>query len=107
MEDFKTRLKHAIKYRNIKQNNLADKIGCSKSLITRYIKGQTNAKQDNLNLISEVLQVSPAWLLGYDVPMTDNTKSNLSEVIKSIIDSMSDDQLEKLKIIIDTMFVNN
>lgn len=107
MEDFKTRLKYAMKYRNIKQNDLADKIGCSKSLITRYIKGQTKAKQDNLKLISEVLQVSPVWLMGYDVPMTDNTKSNLSELIKSIIDAMSDEQLEKLKIIIDAMFVNS
>lgn len=104
MENFQTRLKYAMKYRNIKQADLADKIGCSKSLITRYIKGQTNAKQGNLKLLSEALQVSPVWLMGYDVPMTNKTKSTLSEVIKSIVDSLSDEQLEKLKIIIDTMF---
>ena len=104
MDEFKNRLKYAMSYRGINQVELANKIECSKSLITKYLKGESKAKQDRLYAISVVLDVNPVWLLGYDVPMLVNKNINLKEKVKDKIEALTDEQLEKLLIIINTMF---
>ena len=41
----------------------------SKSSISHYLKGDWEGKQDAVYSIAQVLNVSEAWLMGYDVPM--------------------------------------
>lgn len=41
----------------------------NKSDISQYVSGKVEPSQDKLTVLSEALHVSPAWLLGYDVPM--------------------------------------
>ena len=55
-------------------------------------------------MISSVLGVNPVWLMGYDVPMIENKNKNLKDQLKSKIDSLDDSQVEKLLVIIKTMF---
>ena len=69
MEEFSTRLKKALSIRNMKQSELSRITGIDKSLISNYISGRYKAKSSNLYLIAVALNVSEAWLMGYDVDM--------------------------------------
>lgn len=71
LEDFSIRLDKAMKLRNIKSVELHEKTGISESLISKYLSGNALARQKKISLISKALDVNPAWLMGYDVPMTD------------------------------------
>lgn len=71
LESFAIRLDKAMKLRNIKSVELHEKTGISESLISKYLSGNALARQKKIFLLSKVLDVNPAWLMGYDVPMTD------------------------------------
>lgn len=71
IEDFSLRLDKAMKLRNIKSVELHEKTGISESLISKYLSGNALARQNKIFLLSKVLDVNPAWLMGYDVPMVD------------------------------------
>lgn len=71
-ENFKNRLNKALLLNNIKAIDLANKTGLSKSLISGYLSGKYEAKQNNLTILANALNVNEVWLMGYDVPM--NTK---------------------------------
>lgn len=66
------RLKIALKNKNMKQSVLAYRLGVDRSYITNYISGRYSPKTDILHKMAEILNVSPAWLLGYDVPMHED-----------------------------------
>ena len=44
-------------------------IKLNKSDVSQYVSGKVEPGQDKLLILAEALEVSPAWLLGYDVPM--------------------------------------
>ncbi len=71
IESFSVRLDKAMKLKNIKSVELHEKTGISESLISKYLSGNALARQKKLFLMSKALDVNPAWLMGYDVPMTD------------------------------------
>ena len=74
-ESFSSRLRKALEMRGVSQSELSKRTGIGKSSISTYLKGEYKAKQDKVNLLSTALNVSPAWLMGYDVPMVPGTKS--------------------------------
>ena len=65
----KDRLKKAMDLRNLKPIDLVEKTKISKSAISQYMSGYTKPKQDRVYLLAQALNVSEAWLLGYNVPM--------------------------------------
>lgn len=67
MTEIKDRLKEALQIRNITRTELSDLSGVPKPMITDYIKGRYKPKQDNIYALSKALDVSPYWLMGYDV----------------------------------------
>jgi transcriptional regulator with XRE-family HTH domain len=70
MEDsFKNRLNQALEIRGMKPIELSKRTGLSKARISQYTNGVYEAKQKALYLIARALNVSEAWLMGYDVPM--------------------------------------
>lgn len=70
LEDtFANRLKKALDYNNMRPIDLANKTKISKAQICNYLKGTYKAKQDKLYIIAKALDVSEAWLMGYDVNM--------------------------------------
>ncbi len=70
LEDtFANRLKKALDYNNMKPIDLSRKANINKSLISSYLSGVCKAKQDKLDIIARILNVSEAWLMGYDVDM--------------------------------------
>lgn len=69
VEDFSDRLKKAMSDKQMKQVNLCNKTGIDKALISNYLSGKYKAKQDKLHKLAIALDVSEAWLMGYDVDM--------------------------------------
>lgn len=63
------RIKKALRIRGMKQSDLCQIAKIPKSAISQYISGAFEPKQDRIYLISKVLNVSEAWLMGFDVPM--------------------------------------
>ena len=54
--------------RGMKQIELATLSGISKYSISHYLKGDWEGTQDAVYELARVLDVSEAWLMGYDVP---------------------------------------
>lgn len=83
VDTFANRLQKAMSNANLKQSELAEKTKLDKSLISNYLSGNYNAKQDKLSILADVLGVTETWLMGYDVPMTNETNiitENFSEL---------------------------
>ena len=73
VDSFKDRLNKAITDRDIKSPELARRTGINKSSITAWLKGDYEAKQDNIFKLSKALGVSEAWLMGIDTTNTPPT----------------------------------
>lgn len=76
MQKISDRLKEAMKLRNLKPVDLVNRTKISKGAISSYIAGNYTPKSKNIYSLAKALNVSPVWLLGYDVPMNDETNSN-------------------------------
>ena len=87
VSNFATRLNEAINLKNIKPAEIvrrseklykSGKINkvLTKPLLSHYLKGTYEAKQDNVYALSMILNVDEAWLMGYDVPMEKETITN-------------------------------
>lgn len=66
---FSERLNEAMQIRNIKQTELSERTGIDKSKLSSYMSGRYKAKQDGIYILAKALNVSEAWLMGFDVPM--------------------------------------
>lgn len=105
ISSFPERLLYALKSKGISQQELSELTNINKGNMSRYINGIANPKMDKIELIAKVLKINGAWLMGYDVPMNeDNHQNELKETVMKKIDSLKNDDLEKLNILIDTMF---
>ena len=51
----------------------------TKPLMSNYLKGNYEAKQDNIYALSQILNVDEAWLMGLDIPMEKEEKKNISK----------------------------
>lgn len=69
-ESFRQRLRKVMEARGLKPSELSDASGVSRPLISMYLNGKAEAKQNSLYKLATALNVSEAWLMGYDVPMT-------------------------------------
>lgn len=72
---FSKRLKLAIENANINQSELAEKINVHRSTITHYLNGRYEPRRDRVDQFARVLSVSPAWLMGFDVPSEQESAS--------------------------------
>ena len=71
------RLTSALALRRMKQAELCQITKIPKSAISQYISGVFEPKQDRIYIIAKALNVSEAWLMGYDVPMERQEKNKL------------------------------
>lgn len=72
------RLKYILESRNLRQADILEMIEpyCQKygvkiarNALSQYVTGKVLPKQDKLSILGMALNVSEAWLMGYDVPM--------------------------------------
>ena len=76
--NFAERLTLLMELRNITKSDIAKICGIDRSNITRYCNGEYQAKQDVIYKMAAKLNVNPAWLMGYDVPINWTPAFNLS-----------------------------
>lgn len=97
MEEFKNRLSEALKVRGVLPADLSRKTGIHKGTLSKYLKGDYIPKQSKIAAIADALRVSPAWLLGYNVPMerqeiqleklTEENQARLTAYYRALIDT--------------------
>ena len=79
------RLRAAMEKVGKKQADLVRETGLDRGAISSYLSGKYEPKQKAIYKLSKALNVSEAWLLGFDVPMyrTDEQKKNdaLAEIV--------------------------
>jgi len=63
------RIKEALNLRNMKPIELVEQSNIKKSALSQYMSGKITPRQKALDAMAKVLNVSPAWLMGFDVPM--------------------------------------
>jgi transcriptional regulator with XRE-family HTH domain len=63
------RLREALGLRDLRQSDLCELTGIPKSAMSQYVSGAFEPKQDRVELMAKALNVTEAWLMGYDVPM--------------------------------------
>ena len=80
VDTFSNRLNKAMIIRDIKASALSEKTGISKSSLSEYLSGKYEAKQNGIYLLAKALNVSEAWLMGLDVPMTRNDDDTLKKI---------------------------
>ena len=78
------RIRMALNIRGMKQSELCQITKIPKSAISQYIGGHFEPKQDRIYLIAKTLDVSEAWLMGYDVPMEKTKEKTPSPTIKEL-----------------------
>ena len=79
------RLREALTARKMKAIELSEKADIPKGAISYYLSGKSQPKSDRLYLISKALDVSEAWLLGYDVPMERTVSQKKNDDLVQII----------------------
>jgi transcriptional regulator with XRE-family HTH domain len=106
------RIKDALIIRGYKQSDLCKLTGIPKSAICQYVSGLFEPKQDRIYLIAKALNVSEAWLMGFDVPMDridleKNTpeEPKLSEGEKMLIELFRLIPEEKQQLVLDMIRV--
>lgn len=72
-KDISERIKEGLELRNMSQQELCNLTGISKGQMSSYVTGRYEPKQNNIYLISKALNVSPTWLMGYDVQKNEAT----------------------------------
>ena len=78
---FARRLREGLDVRQMTQTELAKCSEISKSSISRYIKGDWEGKQSAVYKLAKTLNVSEAWLMGYDVPMEREPAQAVSDPV--------------------------
>ena len=93
--ELKDRLNEAIKLRNIKAVELAERTGLTESNISQYRNGYAEPKDENLIKLANVLNVNPSWLKGYNVSMTNMPPFKPVEIKKLDINIESSETKEE------------
>ena len=75
-ETISDRIKKALRIKGMKQAELCKLANIPKSSLSQYLSGDFEPKQDRIYLISKALNVSEAWLMGFDVPMERQVKKD-------------------------------
>lgn len=92
VESCSKRIAEALKIKGMKQYELCKLANVPKSSLSLYLSGAYEPKQDRVYDMAKALNVSEAWLMGYDVPMERSVKKDspsedsLSEGEKMLLD---------------------
>lgn len=101
IDTFANRLKKALVINNMTQAELSKKTKLDKSLISHYLAGTYKAKQDNLTILADILNVSEPWLMGYDVSYNGGEDDKLDGLFYKYKDILTTDDIETIKFIIE------
>ena len=74
------RILEALRLRDMTQADLCRVTGIPKSAMSQYCGGTIAPRQDRIFLIAQALDVSEAWIMGFDVPRERKTPASPEEV---------------------------
>ncbi len=84
-ESFPKRFKNVISQQNITQTELSKLTGITQSSISDWLNGKYSPKQDKIDILARALNVSPAYLMGWnDSPSEDIDISKIPGVIMPV-----------------------
>lgn len=89
--ELRDRLREAMDRRGMRATDLVEKTGIPKGTISYYLSGKTEPKADRIYLIAQALNISEAWLLGYDVPMERSQEQKKNDQLAKLIVKMRTD----------------
>lgn len=89
--EFKDRLKAVMELKGIRAVDIVENTDIPKGAISYYISGRSQPKADRLYVLAKYLNVSEAWLLGYDVPMERTAEQKKNDDLVRIIAQMRRD----------------
>lgn len=75
------RLKNVMSKKEISPAELSRRSGITPSSISDYLTGKYEPKQDKIDLIARALNISPAWLMGYDSEYSTRKKGTRIPVL--------------------------
>lgn len=79
----------ALKESGLSQADLVKKTGINKGALSSYISGRYIPKQTNIYKMANALNVSPAWLMGMDVPMRNSDDFSFGTELEKIFMDVS------------------
>lgn len=88
---FQDRLKEALVIRKMRAKDLSAKTEIPKGAISYYLAGKSTPKADRLYVICSTLDVSEAWLLGYDTPMARTAEQKRNDEVVRIVSQLKKD----------------
>ena len=90
-KEIKDRLREAMTIRGFRAVDLVERTGIPKGTLSYYLSGHTQPKADRLYLLAQALDISEAWLLGYDVPMHRSVEQKKNDQLAKLIVKMRTD----------------
>ncbi len=89
MSTFRIRFEEALAMNNLTPAELSRKTGLSPSVISYYRSGKYEPKSKQLYSLAQALNVSPSWLMGYDLPENETA---LDSALSGLWTSLTEDQ---------------
>lgn len=93
ISSFSKRLKILMDLRGVSVAKMVTDLEISKSLISKYLSGKVEPRQDRFDQIARYFNVSHGWLMGYDCEMYS---SDIKSQIIKLIETLNTDQLLQL-----------
>jgi len=91
--ELKDRLKYAMEIREKKASDLARDLKIPKSAISQYSTGYRTIKDTKrLYIIAKYLDVSEAWLMGFDVPMERPLEQKENDELVDLVNRLKTDK---------------
>ncbi|WP_295730375.1 helix-turn-helix domain-containing protein [uncultured Limosilactobacillus sp.] len=110
VDSFQNRLRIALTNKGITQSELGRRTGINRQMISDYLRGKYEAKQDNVYLLAKALGVDEAWLMGLaDQDKQSSENKQKASTIEEAADqyahnfrafnnlNISDEQIEAIK----------
>ncbi|EGG83562.1 hypothetical protein HMPREF9477_00937 [Lachnospiraceae bacterium 2_1_46FAA] len=96
MQEIMIRMKNRREELDMSYQTLSDKVGISKSTLQRYETGYIkNMPVDKLEDIADALQVSPAYLMGWETNSTTNEPTTIAAHFDGT--EYTEEQLDRIK----------
>lgn len=99
--DFKEKLKIAMSAKGYTISELSAKSGVSKGIISKYLKGYTIPKSNNIYRLALALEVSPAAFFDFENEENSKQKNLINKIM-----NLTDSQIEDVNKFIDTFILN-
>ena len=93
MTEFVKRLNQAMADADMTQADLARRTGITEASISNYRKGKYEPKHKQIYLLATALNVSPSWLMGFDLP---ENESALDTALSALWKELSEDQKKQV-----------